>query len=43
MAQEMGRLRQGFVPAILEYNQIPFLGSDSLTLSISQDKFLTNE
>ena len=43
MAQEMGRLRQGFIPAILEYNQIPFLGSDSLTLSISQDKFLTNE
>lgn len=33
------RNREGFIPALLEANQIPFIGSDSYALSLSLNKY----
>ena len=38
-----GRNREAQVPAILEYYNIPYTGSDAATLSISLDKALTKQ
>jgi D-alanine-D-alanine ligase len=36
-----GRSREGQIPAMLEYLQIPFVGSDAVTLGLALDKALT--
>lgn len=36
-----GRSREGQIPSMLEYLQIPFVGSDAVTLGIALDKTLT--
>src|SRR5574344_1717851 len=36
-----GRSREGQIPAILEYLNIPFVGSDALALGLGLDKTLT--
>lgn len=36
------RNREGYAPTLLEIAQIPYLGSDALTLSVSLDKVWTN-
>ncbi len=38
-----GPYREAFIPSILEQLQIPYTGSDPLTLSISLDKHLTKQ